>query len=467
VGQKAAEYANDPNETQIQYDLYRIAFHDGRGGTPEPIAGAGPNGMSNSFAKISPDGRWIVFVQCHNGLLMRPDSQLYIVPAEGGTPRRMRCNTPRMNSWHSFSPNGRWLVFSSKSPSPYTQMYLTHIDADGNDSPPILIENATAANRAVNIPEFVNIPADGIAKIETPATEFYRLFDVASELGAKGQTGAAIATWKQAIDVSPDDAKAHSNLGVLLESAGRIDEAVAQYQKAVEAEPDYPHGYTNLGVALARSGKLDQAIGYFEKAVRLSPTDADAHANLGGALAEAGRIDEAVAHCQRALELRPDHAQAHGNLAIALARSGRASEAIPHFEKALVADPDSPVISADLAAALAQTGRVEEAIPLFEKALAADPNSDELQYNLGRALASVGRFTEAIPHVEKAGAGGDPGIDGTLAALYAQVGRFDDALRTARKALQAASQRSDPDLVKALTAIVAAIEKAHAAPISK
>src|ERR1039458_9649890 len=49
------------------------------------------------------------------------------------------------------SPNGHWLVFSSKGRSPYTQMYLTHIDTDGNDSPPILIENATAANRAVNI----------------------------------------------------------------------------------------------------------------------------------------------------------------------------------------------------------------------------------------------------------------------------------------------------------------------------
>jgi len=30
-------------------------------------------------------------------------------------------------------------------------MYLTHIDADGNDSPPILVDNSTAANRAVNI----------------------------------------------------------------------------------------------------------------------------------------------------------------------------------------------------------------------------------------------------------------------------------------------------------------------------
>jgi hypothetical protein len=165
-GQQQALRANDPNETPIQYDLYRIPFNDGNGGTPERILGASQNGMSNNFPKISPDGRWIVFVQCHNGQLMRPDSQLFMVPFRGGIARRMHANTRLMNSWHSFSPNGRWMVFSSKARSPYTQMYLTHIDADGNDSPAILIDNATAANRAVNIPEFVNIDPEGIQDIQ-------------------------------------------------------------------------------------------------------------------------------------------------------------------------------------------------------------------------------------------------------------------------------------------------------------
>jgi hypothetical protein len=158
-GRKIAEYANDPNETEMQYDLYRLPFNGGQGGQAEPIAGASRNGKSNSFPRVSPDGRWIVFVQARNGLLMRPDSQLYIVPAAGGVARRMRANTPLMNSWHSFSPNGRWLVFSSKGRSPYTQMYLTHLDEAGNDSPAILIEGSTAANRAAS--SGVGSPAAG------------------------------------------------------------------------------------------------------------------------------------------------------------------------------------------------------------------------------------------------------------------------------------------------------------------
>src|ERR1035441_9406895 len=60
---KLAEYANDPNELQMQYDLYRIPFNGGQGGQPEPLAGASHNGMSNTFPKVSPDGPRIVFAQ--------------------------------------------------------------------------------------------------------------------------------------------------------------------------------------------------------------------------------------------------------------------------------------------------------------------------------------------------------------------------------------------------------------------
>ena len=64
---RMAMRANDPNERQIRYDLYRVAFNDGHGGQAERIEGASENGMSNSFPKVSPDGRWIVFVECRNG----------------------------------------------------------------------------------------------------------------------------------------------------------------------------------------------------------------------------------------------------------------------------------------------------------------------------------------------------------------------------------------------------------------
>ncbi|HWT66636.1 MAG TPA: tetratricopeptide repeat protein [Terracidiphilus sp.] len=291
-GHVMPEAANDPNEIQIRYSLYRVPFNGGRGGKAEPIAGAADNGMSNNFPKISPDGKWVVFVRCRNGQLMRPDSELYIVPLAGGRARRMRCNTSRMNSWHSFSPNGRWLVFSSKSLSPYTQMFLTHIDAKGNDSPPILIENATAANRAVNIPEFVNVAGDGIERIDVPAADLYRVIDEAMELQKKGDGAGALAKWKQALALDPNDARANNGLGIALGLAGRGEEAQAAFEKAVAADHESFEAWYNLGVLAMHMGRYEVAAEAWRNTVRLRPQFTHGRENLQKALENAG----AVAH---------------------------------------------------------------------------------------------------------------------------------------------------------------------------
>jgi len=142
-----------------------------------------------------------------------------------------------MNSWHSFSPNGRWLVFSSKSRTPYTQMFLTHIDAEGHDTPAILIENSTAANRAVNIPEFVKHCAGRIDRIDVPATDFYRQFDVASKLTKKGDHAAAIPEWTKAMAMSTDDARAHNDFGVSLAGVAVCPKRLNSIRKRSRCDP--------------------------------------------------------------------------------------------------------------------------------------------------------------------------------------------------------------------------------------
>ena len=375
-GHALAEYANDPNETPIQYGLYRIPFNGGKGGKPEPVAGASQNGTSNSFPKISPDGRWIVFVESHNGLLMRPDGQLFIIPAEGGQARRMRCNTALMNSWHSFSPNGRWLVFSSKSRSPYTGMFLTHLDEQGNDSPAIYIENSTAANRAVNIPEFVNIPADGLAKIDVPAAEFFRLFDHAAELAAKGQEEAAIAEWKKALEINPDDPMANNNLGAHLLKRGQLDEALPHFSKAVDLKPDYADAQNNLGIVFLQKGKVGDAIEHLSKAEEINPRNTQTYYNLGAAFYMQGRISEALAQWRAGLRVDPEDLPLLGQAAWVLAtnpepsaRNG--SEAVELATRAVkLSGAKDPATLDTLAAAYAEAGRFPEAAQTARQALA-------------------------------------------------------------------------------------------------
>jgi Flp pilus assembly protein TadD len=369
-GSKLAERSNDPNETQIRYDLHRIPFDDGRGGEPVPIAGASANGMSNSFPKISPDGRFVVFVQARNGQLMRPDGQLYIVPVQGGVARRMRCNTPLMNSWHSFSPNGRWLVFSSKSRSPYTKMFLTHVDEEGNDTPAVLIENSTAANRAVNIPEFVNIPPEGLLKIDAPVTEYYRLIDVASEAMNKGEHQAALPLLRQALAESPGDAVVHNSYGSALAATGHLADAVAQYRKATALAPDYPEAHNNLASSLVQSGRTDEAVAEFEKALALKPDFAEAHSGLGGVLAQRGKVNDAIPHLEKAVELGPQNPMARANLCLALSLAGRAEEAIPHAQQAVaLTNGQDPLLLDMLGRLNAQAGRLPEAMEATRQAL--------------------------------------------------------------------------------------------------
>ena len=405
---KMAAYANDPNEAQIQYDLYRVPFNGGKGGVAEPIAGASQNGMSNSFPKVSPDGRWIVFVQCRNGQVMRPDSLLYIVPAEGGEARRLRANMYPMNSWHSFSPNGRWLVFSSKSRGPYTKMYLTHIDAEGNDSPAILIDNSTAANRAVNLPEFVNIPADGMVKISTPAVDMYRQFDQAVELGEKGQDAAAIAEWTQLAAANPEEARIHNNLGAALARTGKFDEAIPEYRKALDLNPQYSSVHGNLANALMKDGRTDEAVVQFQKALELTPESADIHNAYGSALASKGDLDPAMQEFRTAITLNPRLAEAHNNLGLALMSAARADKsrepaaAENEFKTAIALDPHYAEAQNNLGTLYGQQGVDGQAEQLFREAIASSPTFANAFVNLGATLASESRFAEADATLQKA-----------------------------------------------------------------
>ena len=410
----------------FRYDLYRIPFNDGKGGTPEPLRGASGDGMSNYFPKFSPDGKWIVFCKAKSYMLLQPDSDLYIIPAEGGTARRLRYNTARMNSWHSWSSNSRWLVFSSKVNGPYTQLFLTHIDENGDDTPPVLLERFTSSDRAANIPEFVNLPGDAIADIREQFLNSYSFLRAGLANEHTGDHAGAERAYRRGLEIVPDDAELRNALGWTLFQEGNTADAVVEYRRALKTNPISAKVHNNLALALVELGQLDEAASHFSRSLELDPK-AEIYSDLGFTMARLGKPEVALANYQKALELDPNCASAHSNLAVALVQEGNLEEAESHYRKALSGRPTAETHNG-LGYVLARRDRTDEAIAEFRKAIELNPKFTPAYNNLADALVKQGNLEEAAANYRRSLAEKpSAAVYKALGAVLGQQGKNDEA----------------------------------------
>ena len=309
---------------------------------------------------------------------------------------------------------------------------------------------------------------------------------------AQGRVDEAIEHYQRALALWPEFATSRCHLGNALSQKGLGDDAIIQYQEALKIEPDSAEVHNNLGTALFQKGRQDEAIIQYEEALKIKPDSADTHYNLGCLLFEKGRANEAITHLQKALEIRPRFAEAHYTLGYDLLQKGQVNEPIAHFQIALEIQPDNPVAHNALGDCLLQIGRVDEAIVHYQKAVELQPNFGMAYNGLGCAFrqkamvaSAVACFQKAIelqpqfitaqielawmlatwpdPSVRNGGravalAGQanqlskdkDPLILRTLAATYAEAGRFPEAVVTAKQALALA--QSSPGLTNVLQA---------------
>ena len=282
--------------------------------------------------------------------------------------------------------------------------------------------------------------------------------NLGNALAKKGSVYEAISQYQKALQINPDFAKAHYNLGNTLLEKGNVDEAIAHFQKALQINPDYAEAHNNLGNALLRKGNVDEAIAHFQKALEINPDYADACYNLGDTLLQKGKVEEAIARFQKALQINPGYANACYNLGNALLQKGKVDEAIAYFQKALQINPDYAKAHNNLGNALLQKGKVDEAIAHFQRALQITPDSAEAQNNLAWVLATCPQAllrngSEAVELAQRANqltGDGNPVVLGTLAAAYAEAGRFPEATETAQRAWQLARTQSNPALADSL-----------------
>ncbi len=146
--------------------------------------------------------------------------------------------------------------------------------------------------------------------------------------------------WRYAVDVDPDCALCHSQLGAELGNRGLAAPALEEFSRSVALRPDDPGLRGNLGLALLRMNRTDEALAQFRTALARRPHDAGLRNRLGAALLKQGTFAEASAELHEAVRLDPDHAEAWANLALATHALGRPDEASRYLRRALALKPD-------------------------------------------------------------------------------------------------------------------------------
>jgi Flp pilus assembly protein TadD len=273
-------------------------------------------------------------------------------------------------------------------------------------------------------------------------------------LFTKGDVDSSITYLERALKIKPDDPDVHDSLGLALKQKGQLDEATAHFEETLKLRPNDSVAFINLGNILEQRNQLDAAVDNYRKALVQKPDDPEIHARLGGALRRQGNLDQAMAHLQFALDKNFEDAKLHRDLGLALHQKGRIAEAIPHYQRALAIKPDYAEAHNDLGVALLQNGQASEAIRQFKETLTLIPNNTETLDNLAWLLAtaspaSLRNGSEAVQFAERAvkwNEGKDPSVLNTLSAAYAEAGRFEDAMATARQALRLAEARGDSAL---------------------
>jgi tetratricopeptide (TPR) repeat protein len=247
--------------------------------------------------------------------------------------------------------------------------------------------------------------------------------------------------WNHALAVTDDNDVAHYNLGYFFLQRGDVEGAISGFEMALQiryrnSAVHYNSGSAlienNLANVLAQKGRPNEAIDHYQNAIRLRPGYGDPYLNLGSVLFHQGRMRDAISQWQKAHATESTDARFHTVLADAFLRAGLQKDAIAEYEYATRISTQDPLPRNNLAWLLATSSN----------ASTRDGN---------RAVELAG---EAV----RLSRAKDPNYLRTLAAAFAESGRFSEAEETARRALQAADFLRNRTLVDALRDEIALYE---------
>lgn len=297
-----------------------------------------------------------------------------------------------------------------------------------------LLDSAIHLHRAGQFHEAVSIYKKLLPRHRRNPQLLYFLGTASLQLG---HVKYGLDILRRSIAIDPNNAQAHNNMGLALQTLRRLSEALPSYDKALAIQPRFSEAFNNRGNALQALNRLDDALGDYNRALAINPNYPEAFNNLGNALRELGRPEEALASYDKALSLRERYFEVYYNRGVVLQGLGRLDAALLSYDRVLELNPNYAEAHNNRGNVLQDLDRLDEALSSYDRALEIRPHHAEAHNNRGNTLRKLKQLSGALESYNKAVA-----IDASYAVAYSnrgavlhELGRVGEALTSYSQAL--------------------------------
>ena len=276
--------------------------------------------------------------------------------------------------------------------------------------------------------------------------------NLAGALFAEEKYIEAAAEYSKILETDRDNALALFNLGIVFERGNQTLTAIDQFKRLTKAHPHHIEGWLKQISLYERDGRARDAADTLKAMLNANANSAEAHLAVGNYYMSQQKVADAANEFVTAVTLNPNDSNAHYAAANALGMTGRTSEALAHLKEAIRLNPDFTEAYFTLGMATAGQGKIEEALDHYRSAIKANKKFVPALVSLSWILAShqsdkIRNGSEALQLATRAVEltdGKDAIALDTLAAAYAEVGKFPKAVETAEKALTLLQNNAPP-----------------------
>ena len=245
----------------------------------------------------------------------------------------------------------------------------------------------------------------------------WQVFTMGAAQAANGQVGAAEASLLRASELIPDYAGSYTILANIYFKNGQSGKALALFRQALVRIPTDTVLKTEYAALLVKMSRLDEAMDQLQELAKMDLVDKKAYVySLMGSIAESqGNPTQAIVYYRQAHESEPDNDGYTRKLAYLLHRANRFAEALALYRGLEQKQPEDSQLIRDMAIVYAQLNNFELARSYFTKALQRSPDAN-LHFNFALLLARQGEYAEAAAMMEKFLAAAPAGSAQILAA---------------------------------------------------